>query len=105
MPETGGANPVPSERIVGVPWYAREDYPEVLALMEDAHTLARDYDQWLIAAQSNEAEARRAGVRVLRVPVEPAAFARWCADRGVPRTRTSRVEFVNASMRRDASDE
>ena len=92
-------------RIVGVPWYRREDYPEILATMEDAHTLAPTYEGWLMAAENNEAEARRAGVRVLRVPLDPETFTRWCADRGSPRTRASRVEFVNEFMRRDAGDE
>ena len=93
------------DRTVGVPWYSREDYPKILAIMEDAHTLAPTYESWLMAAENNEAEARRAGVRVVRVPLDPETFTRWCADRGSPRTRASRVEFVNEFMRRDAGDE
>jgi len=87
------------ERTVGVPWYAREGYPEILATMEDAHTLAPIYDQWLAAAESNEAEARRVGLRVVRVPLDAATFARWCADRGSRRTRAARAEYVNERMR------
>ncbi len=104
MPETGSAPPAGGHTI-GVPWYAREDYPEILATMEDARTLAPTYEQWLIAAENNEAEARRAGIRVVRVPLDPATFARWCADRGAPPTRASRVEYVNEVLRRDAGDE
>ena len=105
MPDRRGANPGASGRTVGVPWYAREDYAAILALMEDAHTLAPTYDQWLMAAESNEAEARRVGVRVVRVALEPDTFARWCAERGSPRTRASRVEFVNEFMRHHAGEE
>ena len=94
-----------TNRIVGVPWYAKEHYPQIRAIMEDAHTLAPTYETWAMAAENNEAEARRAGVEVVRVPIEPETFTRWCADRGVPRTRTARVEFVNEVMRRDAGDE
>lgn len=105
MRDGGGTKGAMGERTVGVPWYAREDYPEIRASMEDPHTLAPSYEQWLIAAESNEAEARRAGVRVVRVPLEAATFARWCQDRGSPRTRAARVDFVNEFMRRDAGDE
>ena len=92
-------------RSVGVPWYGREDYPRILAVMEDADTLAPTYEEWLMAAENNQAEARRVGVEVVRVPIEPDTFVRWCADRGSPRTRASRVEFVNEVMRRDLGDE
>ncbi len=51
----------PALRTAGMPWYAREDYAAILALMEDPHVLAPAYDQWLAAAQNNEREAERAG--------------------------------------------
>ncbi len=92
-------------RTVGVPWYTRDEYPRILEVMEDAHTLAPIYEQWLIAAESNETEARRAGIRVVRVPIDPDVFQRWCADRGSAPVRASRMEFVNEVMRRDMGDE
>jgi hypothetical protein len=103
MRETGLSRP--GSRSVGVPWYSRVDYPRILAIMEDAATLAPSYDGWLVAAQNNEAEARRAGIEVVRVPLDPETFTRWCADRGSARTRAARVAFVNEVMRRDAGDE
>ena len=104
MPDAETESPT-GKRTVGVPWYAREAYPDILAMMEDAHSLARTYEQWLAAAENNEAEARRAGVQVVRVPLDPAIFARWCADRGARPTRASRVEYVNEVLRRDSGDE
>jgi hypothetical protein len=103
MREIGPA--MSSVRSVGVPWYRREDYPRILAIMEDAAALAPSYDGWLVAAQNNEAEARRAGIVVVRVALDPETFTRWCADRGSAPTRAARVEFVNEVMRRDAGDE
>jgi hypothetical protein len=100
-----GSEKQAGERTIGVPWYAREGYPDILATMEDAHTLAPIYDQWLAAAESNEAEARRVGLRVVRVPLDAATFARWCADRGIPRTRAARIQYVDECMRPDAGDE
>ena len=100
-----GSEKQAGERTIGVPWYAREGYPEILATMEDAHTLAPIYDHWLAAAENNEAEARRVGIRVVRVPIDAATFMRWCADRGSPCTRAARLEYVNEWMRRGAGDE
>ena len=88
-------------RIAGMPWYRREDYPQILALVEDPHTLAPVYDQWLAAAQNNEREAQRAGVTVLRVPIEPQAFARYCAEQGLAPDSKARMRFVNEAVRRE----
>ena len=90
----------PALRSAGMPWYAREDYAAILALMEDPHVLAPAYDQWLAAAQNNEREAERAGVRVVRVRIEPEPFARWCADQGLALNGRSRMRYVNETVAR-----
>ncbi len=91
----------PTTRKAGMPWYAREDYAAILALMEDPHVLAPAYDQWLAAAQNNEREAERAGVRVVRVRIEPEPFARWCADQGLAPDSRARMCFVNEAVQRE----
>ncbi len=90
----------PVVRTAGMPWYAREDYARILAIMEDPHVLAPAYDQWLAAARNNEREAERAGVRVVRVPIEPHAFAGWCAARGLDPDGRARMRFVNEAVQR-----
>ena len=84
-----------AQRIAGMPWYDREDYPRILAMMEDAHVLAPVYDQWLAAAENNEREAQRVGVRTLRAIIRPDAFAAWCAERGLPPTSKARMQYVH----------
>jgi hypothetical protein len=84
----------PAPRTARVPWYAREDYAAILAMMEDPHILAPVYDQWLAAAQNNEREAERAGVTVVRVRIEPESFARWCAEQGIARDSRARMRYV-----------
>ncbi|HYP17770.1 MAG TPA: hypothetical protein VEQ65_11215 [Opitutus sp.] len=69
--------------------------------MEDPHVLAPAYDQWLAAAQNNEREAERAGVRVVRVRIEPAPFARWCAEQGIAADSRARMRFVNEAVQRE----
>ncbi len=90
----------PAIRTAGMPWYAREDYEAILAIMEDPHVLAPVYDQWLAAAQNNEREAGRAGVRVMRVRIEPDAFARWCADQRIAPDGRARMRYVNEAVQR-----
>lgn len=91
-------------RSVAVPWYRREDYERIRGLMHDPESLAETYDGWLMAAESNEAEARRVGIAVVRVTVEPEAFTQWCMAQGRPRDRSSRVAFVEAVMAESGSN-
>ena len=34
------------ERVIGIIWYGREDYDQVLRIMADADTLPETYDAW-----------------------------------------------------------
>jgi hypothetical protein len=118
-------------RRVGAPWYRREVYLRIRALMEDAENLAdaqsidpilgrrivrrgkpgplfadpalrvrtMRYDQWLMAAESNEGEARRVGIEVVRVTIDTDVFTKWCSVRSVARDLAARVAFVDAAMR------
>jgi hypothetical protein len=87
-------------RKAGLPWYEREDYARILALVEDPHVLAPVYDQWLAAARNNEQEAERAGVTVVRVPIRPEPFARWCQEQGISPDGRARMRFVNEALAR-----
>ena len=51
-------------RRIALPWYSREDYPGILAVVADRHNFAATYDQWLMAAENNELVARQAGLEI-----------------------------------------
>jgi len=38
-------------QIAGIPWYRREEYEEILTVMEDAHLLPTTFDAWLKKAK------------------------------------------------------
>ena len=82
-------------RAISLPWYSREGYPRILALVSDPHNLASTYDQWLMAAENNERVARQAGLDVSRVMIEPEDFARFCADNGIAPDGAARKEYVS----------
>ena len=82
-------------RRIGLPWYSREDYPRIREMMSDRHNLAPTYDQWLMAAQNNESVGRQAGLEIARITIEPEAFARWCAEKGVEPGSAARMEYVS----------
>jgi len=63
-------------------------------MMADRHNLASTYESWLAAAENNETVGREAGLNVSRIMIEPEAFARWCAEKGVEPDSASRRDYV-----------
>lgn len=81
-------------RRVGLPWYAPEHYEALRASLADGPRLPPRYETWRIATEQMEREVQRSGVAVVRVPIEPAAFAAWCADSGVPADGPGRARYA-----------
>ena len=89
-------------RRIRLPWYSRENYHGILGVVAERHNFASTYDQWLMAAENNERVARQAGLEIDRVMIEPEAFARWCAEKGMAPDSTARRSYV--SKQRSAGD-
>ena len=81
-------------RTVGMAWFARADYPRLLDLMHDSDRLPEIYDAWRMSAEQVEGVVAGSGVAVVRVPVEPEAFAAWCAARDLRRDGAARARFA-----------
>jgi hypothetical protein len=81
-------------RTIALPWYSRENYPEIREMMADRHALAPTYEQWLVAAENNETVGRQAGLEIVRVPIEPSSFARWCTAEGLQPDSAARMRYV-----------
>lgn len=79
---------------IALPWYSRKDYPDIRNMVSDPHNLAPTYEQWLAAAENNEQVGRQAGLRIVRIPIEPSSFARWCAAHGLEPDSAARMRYV-----------
>ena len=82
-------------RIVGLPWYCREDYPTIRRVMIDPHVLAPSYDQWLAAAENNETVGRQAGLEIVRVMIVPEEFKAWCLSQDLKPDSAARAKFAS----------
>jgi len=86
------------QRVIGLPWYSRDDYPAIRGMMTDAHNLAPSYDQWRMAAENNERVAQEAGLHVVRVTMTPDEFAAWCAARNLEPASSARSRWVQEAV-------
>ena len=89
---------------VGVYWIKEDDYPTLLKLFTDGNTLPRSFKDWLKMAEEMESGLKAYGHPVLRVPIDPLAFAEWCAAHGTTPGREGRKKFVAAAVRERYGD-
>ena len=82
-------------RIIGLPWYRREDYPMIRQMMTDSHVLASTYEKWLAAAENNESVGRQAGLEILRVMIDPDEFKTWCLANGMEPNGAARTKYAS----------
>ena len=81
-------------RRVGLPWYAPENYEALRLSLADGAKLPPLYDTWRAATEQMEGVVQRSGVEVVRVPIEPNAFASWCARDGSASDAAARARYA-----------
>ncbi|MCJ2061136.1 hypothetical protein MKK63_00140 [Methylobacterium sp. J-088] len=90
-------------RRVGLPWYAQENYAALRTCLADGAKLPALYDTWRIATEQMEQVVQRSGVEVVRVPIEPNAFASWCARDGSLTDGAARARYAAEAIAADAA--
>lgn len=80
--------------VIGVPWYRKDDYERVRALMIDASRLPGSYGQWRHAALKLVERIRSEGHRPIRVPLDPDEFIRWCLANELDLNANARTMFA-----------
>ncbi len=79
---------------VGVYWIDEADYPAALKLFDDGNTMPLTWTEWRKMAEEMEKGLKSYGHPVMRVRIEPAAFAAWCAAHGTTPGRQGRKAFI-----------
>jgi hypothetical protein len=82
------------KRIIGMPWYSREDHPRILDIMVDADELHNSFDEFLAAAERGERDLQRQGHTVIRAIIKPDEFLVWCREKGLRPDAYARSEFA-----------
>ncbi|RYF10872.1 MAG: hypothetical protein EOO40_04340 [Deltaproteobacteria bacterium] len=85
-------------RSVALPWYAAEHYEALRQVLSDGDKMPMRYEAWRVSTEQVKCEIQRSGVEVVRVPIEPATFAAWCQDAGLPTDGSARVRYATAAL-------
>ena len=81
-------------RAIGAYWIDEADYPAMLKISDDGNMMPRTWAEWLKMAEEMEKGLKAYGHPVLRVRIDPATFAAWCAAHGTSPGRQGRKMFV-----------
>jgi hypothetical protein len=83
---------------VGAYWIDEADYPAMRSIFEDGATLPPHWAEWRKMAEEMEKGLKAYGHPVLRVRIDPASFADWCAAHDATPGRQGRKMFVAAAV-------
>jgi hypothetical protein len=79
------------------PWYRREDYALIREIMEDGEdTLPLTFDEWERNAECERETAKREGIIIIPVLLDPDEFFSFCKRRKIPLNKTMREGFANS---------
>lgn len=90
---------MPSVSAMGIPWYDREDYPEIRKIMVDGNRLPDEFSEWLRRAEATERRMAAAGALVVRAMIISEQFTIWCKIRALPCQSQSRGRFAEENAR------
>jgi hypothetical protein len=76
------------------PWYRHDDYALVREIMEDRETFPLDFDEWEKNAESEQASAKRDGVNIIPVLLDPDEFFTFCKEKKISPNSVTAAEFA-----------
>jgi trans-aconitate methyltransferase len=83
-------------KVAGIVWFkSQADYGAILAISEDAGTMAQTYDAWLTGANKIFEHVKSRGMLPIRAEIDPETFAGWCKGRSLRINAQGRSEFAN----------
>ena len=89
----------PPEMVIGVAWYLAKDWDDMRSLCSDRDEMHESFGAWQRSAKQTERTLKAEGHTIVRVTIDPAEFAGWCAVRGRSMDGEARAEFVTEKAR------
>ena len=78
------------------PWYRHDDYALVREIMEDGKTFPLDFDEWEKNAESDRAAAKREGIGIIPVSIDPLEFFSFCNEKKISPNGATCAQFASS---------
>jgi hypothetical protein len=77
-----------------MPFVSREDYHELLRIVEDQNSFPSDYDSFLKLCDNMIKDYQEAGLNIIKININPSELAEWCRSQNRKINRTAREEYA-----------
>ena len=92
--QTGAYHFGMKEPVSGIPWCRSKDYERLLTIFEDSATFPTSYNEWIDVAEAKIRYFEKMGKHIVKVPIDPNEFPRWCASNGYKTDAKGRIAYV-----------
>jgi hypothetical protein len=82
------------EPVNGIPWCRSKDYDRLLTIFVDSASFPRTYTEWINITEAKIKYFEGLGKQILKVPIDPNEFPRWCLSNGHKTDQKGRIAFV-----------
>src|SRR5712692_8882300 len=93
----------PAGGVLGLAWYALDQWLLLKNTAADPEELDDTYGEWLERATQKFEELQAAGYDIRKVNVDVSELTQWCRLRGVPLDGKSRAQFALHKVQRLAA--
>jgi hypothetical protein len=76
-------------------WFRREDYQRIRQIMDDGDRFPADFDEWETRAKGQMEEAKRHGLVITPVTLDPHDFLAFCETENMAPSREARAKFAD----------
>lgn len=77
-----------------IPFVSREDYPEMLRIVDDQNSFPSDYDSFLKLYENMIKDYQQAGLNIIKIDINPGELAEWCRSQNRKIDSTARGEYA-----------
>jgi hypothetical protein len=78
------------------PWYRREEYALMREILDDGETLPLAFDEWEKNAERERAAAKREGVSMIPILLDPEEFFTFCKEKKISPNRATAAAFASS---------
>jgi len=77
-----------------VPFVSREDYSELLRIVEDNDSFPADYDSFLQLYDNMMKDYQKAGLNMIKININPSELAEWCRSQNRNIDMKARTDYA-----------
>ena len=77
-----------------IPFVSREDYAELLRIVDDPGNLPADYNAFLKDVDNLVEDGKQSGMLIAKIEIKPAELVQWCRIQRRPIDRAARAAYA-----------